>query len=161
MPNLYEKMVLSVDSPFLKYFSFIITLLALISTFMCTYMACFGFPDNKNFFAVYYTLEALFGFDIILHFFSEHLDDDFKPVREFKPIFMRYMKNGFFFDFIATFPIHLFMLEQFENEDITEQLQCIFLLKMFRFFKVGRLFETKNFQDFIKDQFKQRLQKTI
>jgi hypothetical protein len=40
-------------------------------------------------------------------------------------------------------------------------MQLLFLFKMFRFRKMMSLFETKNFQDFIKGLFKTRLQRII
>jgi hypothetical protein len=53
------------------------------------------------------------------------------------------------------------LLKRFDDEKIKDQIQLLFLLKMLRFRKMMGLFETKNFQDFIKSIFKTRLQQII
>lgn len=66
----FDKLVISPEMIGKRVFSFIITILALISTFLATYLACFGFPDRKGFFVLYYSMECMFAIDIALCFFT-------------------------------------------------------------------------------------------
>jgi hypothetical protein len=158
----FDKLVISPEMIGKRVFSFIITILALISTFLATYLACFGFPDRKSFFVLYYAMECMFAIDIALCFFTQYLDEENnKPVRDLKSIALRYIKAGFLFDSLATFPFHIVLLSRFNNDAIKDRVQLLFLLKMLRFRKMMGLFETKNFQDFIKSLFKTRLQQII
>ena len=100
--------------------------------------------------------------DILLCFFTQYHDEESnKPVHDIKLVAIRYIKSGFIVDVLATFPFHLVMLSQFEDPDLQEKMNLFFLLKMLRFRKMISLFETKNFQDFIKGLFKNRLQRII
>jgi hypothetical protein len=153
-----DSIVISPDNVVKRVFSFVIILLALISTFLATYLACFGFPESKGFLLFYYIIESLFLLDILLCFITQYSDEENnKPVREIKLIAIKYIKSGFVFDALATIPFHLLMRAKFEDESVSDQMNLLFLLKMFRFRKMMSLFETKNFQDFIKGLFKTRL----
>ena len=159
---MFEKLVISPDMIGKRVFSFAITILALISTFLATYLACFGFPAHNGFFVLYYSMECMFAIDIVLCFFTQFVDEENnKPVRDLKSIALRYIKAGFLFDCLATLPFHIILLKRFDDEKIKDQIQLLFLLKMLRFRKMMGLFETKNFQDFIKSIFKTRLQQII
>lgn len=137
-------------------------MLALISTFLATYLACFGFPEGKGFFIIYYVMESMFAIDTLLLFFTQYQDEeDNKPVRDIKSIALKHIKSDFIFDALATFPFHIVLLSRFDDENIKDRIQLLFLLKMIRFRKMMSLFETKNFQDFIKSLFKTRLQQII
>ena len=125
-------------------------------------MACFGFSTSNEFFWFYYSMDSLFLMDSLLCFFTQyHGEESNKPVHDIKLVAIRYIKSGFIVDVLATFPFHLVMLSQFEDPDLQEKMNLFFLLKMLRFRKMISLFETKNFQDFIKGLFKNRLQRII
>lgn len=65
-----DKLIISPEAIGKRVFSFMITILALISTFLATYLACFGFPNRERFFVLYYAMECMFAIDIILCFFT-------------------------------------------------------------------------------------------
>jgi ABC-type uncharacterized transport system permease subunit len=114
-----DKIVISQDNMFKRAFSGVIILLALVSTFLATYLACFGFPQAKEFYVFYYIVECLFLLDILLCFITQYQDEeDNKPVREIKLIAIKYLKSGFVFDALATFPFHLALQPKFEDPEI-------------------------------------------
>ena len=152
----YSKLVIDPENPYKRGFSFIITLLALISTFLSTYLACFGFPGGRNFFYFYYIMECFFALDIVLSFFTSYLDKETATFyKEFKPIAYKYLMSGFIKDVLATFPFHILFLDKFRDPQIKDQMLLLFLLKMLRFGKMVRIFDTKSFQDFIKARFRE------
>ena len=112
--GIFDKLVISPDQIGKRVFSFVIIILALISTFTATYLACFGFPEPKVFFVIYYSIESMFAIDIILCFFTQYIDDeDNKPIRDLKSIGLKYIKSGFIFDLIGTFPFHIVLSSRF------------------------------------------------
>lgn len=64
-------------------------------------------------------MECMFAIDIILCFFTQYTDEqENKPVRDLKLIAIRYLKNGFLLDVLATFPFHLVLKKKFDNYPI-------------------------------------------
>ena len=52
-------------------------------------------------------IDALFGIDIVLTFFSVYTDEDFVMIEERKEIACTYLKGWFIIDLVAILPLNL------------------------------------------------------
>lgn len=83
----------------------------------------------------------LFGVDILLAFFSEYVDMAFgEKIRQPKKIAKRYLKGGFWIDFVSTLPLILKPLinRTFEKGSNIEQVMTNFVTG-FRLMKLLRI----------------------
>jgi hypothetical protein len=108
----FDFLIISSSNKWKKAFDFFIVILALYSTYSCTYFAAFGLDSN----AVSYlsiAVEVIFAIEMILNFLTEFWGDDFfYPVRDFKKIAIRYLKNAFVFDLLSVVPFRYFFWQQ-------------------------------------------------
>lgn len=66
------------------------------------------YEDEFVLFLLETTIDVLFGVDILLAFFTEYIDMAFgEKIRQPKKIAKRYMKGGFWVDFVSTLPLVL------------------------------------------------------
>jgi hypothetical protein len=74
--------------------------------------AAFGEPNQTIYILVDYGAEIMFLADMIFCFCQEYMDEEtYNIVSSFKKIARHYLKNSFMFDFIAWFPVSIFMSE--------------------------------------------------
>lgn len=119
---------------------------------------------------VFGLIELCFLTDIVLNFFMQYRDDeDFKPVRDLKKIALRYLKQFFILDMLATIPFYYLVKESalaaddpmilYDKDMRTKRL--VFLFKLLRLPKLQTILDTKNFQDIVKNLFSRRLMSVI
>lgn len=97
--------------------------------------------------------EFCFLIDVIINFFIEFKSEEkLQPVRDFGMIAERYLKGAFLLDVISFFPFILIIQSITTNVnefDISYQkfgyLQLLFLLKLFRIYKIYELIRPRFF----------------
>ena len=105
-------------------------------------------------------MELCFALDIIRNFFMQYEDiEEQKTVRNFRLIAKRYIKGDFFVDLfaISRFPLH----EIFKDSWTQDQLDLLYLLRLFRLYKVLFLLNTQKFQSLLKSIYSRSLNNSI
>ena len=139
--NTCDAIILSDDMRVVQIYAFIMIIFALISCLCAAYYACFGPPSGLGLKILDATMEVCFGIDIVRNFLMQYEDiEENKMVRNLKLIAKRYIKGDFIVDIIAIsrFPLH----EIFKDSWTQDQLDLLYLLRLFRLYKVLFLLNT-------------------
>ena len=101
-----------VDSSFLKFWNFFISILCLYSSYLYGWIAAFSeyYPEPLP---LVYAMEALFLVSIGINFLKQFIPEgEILPVKSFSRISKHYIKNGTFVeDIVVIFPIQFIMHE--------------------------------------------------
>ena len=127
-----------------QVYAAIMILFALISCLCAAYYACFGSPSSLGLKILDGGMEVCFGLDIIRNFLMQYEDiEENKWVRNLKLIAKRYLKGDFIVDILAIsrFPLN----EIFKDSWNQDQLDLLYLLRLFRLYKVLFLLNTQKF----------------
>ena len=134
-------LILSPESRPIQIYVFIMIIFALISTLLATFYACFGPPETTSAKVIDIVMEVCFGVDIIRNFFMQYQDDEEqKTIRNLKMIAKKYLKGDFLVDVIAI--SRIFLNEVFKDSWTQDQLDLLYLLRLFRLYKVLFLLNT-------------------
>lgn len=158
--GLCDKFIIGPDNKMNNAFGFILIILALFSTLLSAYYACFGAPENTVLSILDLVMEACFLLDMIRSFFREYQDEEtHKPVRDLKKIAKRYLMSSFIFDLIAisTFPLQ----QLFKDSWTDQQLSLLYILRLLRVEKIFVILNTQVFQGIIKTAFRSNLNASI
>lgn len=101
----YDRFIIKRSNPFMSFYYVIIAILTILSIFANLHISCFESTGGDLTWQV--VQECIFGFDIILTFFTEiEKDDGYNTyyVRSPKLIALEYLGGYFIIDFIAFFP---------------------------------------------------------
>jgi hypothetical protein len=94
----------------LKGFSFFVNIMSLPISVMHLFVVAFGEEAaGKNFLVIAYVIEAFFGLEILLKFFTSYKDyETFQVITSLKKIAQNYIMNGtFILDIVAFFPFNM------------------------------------------------------
>ena len=158
-----DRIVLDPDSSALTYFNFMIRILAVLSIVLSSLYACFsaGYFDIRF---IDYVFEFFFLIDMVLQFFTQIRDpeDPQRPIRQLKAIAVRYLMGNFYLDLLAISSTPLILIFSPEsNEDSTEVVDLLYLLRYFRMYKIFTLLNEQEFHTVIKKCFRRRLNLAI
>lgn len=146
----WSKLIIPIDSQWYHIWQIFIGLLSILTCINWAYYAAFDFPftytsvsqlfrDGGQDLAaliIIFTIELLFGIDIILRFFREfRSDESFFPVRDISKIAKHYAKSLLIFDLIATIPWNYLMyifVDIQKRSNKTNYYKYIYLLKVVR-----------------------------
>ena len=133
---------------------------ALISTLCAAFFACFGPSDAIGMQVIDGIMEVCFAIDIIRNFFMQYEDiEEQKIIRNLRLIAKRYLKGDFAVDLLAIsrFPLH----EIFKDSWTQDQLDLLYLLRLFRLYKVLFLLNTQKFQSLLKKLYSRSINNSI
>ena len=103
----YDFFIIKKSNPILGVFNILIAIMTIVGSFTYLHISCFAvYASNITF---EFVLNFIFGFDILLEFFTEFERDDgyhTEVIRSPKLIALNYLKNYFIIDFIAFFPFY-------------------------------------------------------
>lgn len=105
-------------------------------------------------------MEVAFAIDIIRMFFMQYEDvEEQKTIRNLKLIAKRYLKGDFVVDVLA---ISRLPLQKLLADDLSQdQLDLLYLLRLFRLYKVLFLLNTQQFQSLLKKLYSRSLNNSI
>ena len=155
-----DVLILSPESRPVQIYAFILIIFALVSTLCAAFYACFGPPEDMTMQVIDVIMEVAFAIDIIRMFFMQYEDvEEQKTIRNLKMIAKRYLKGDFIVDVLA---ISRYPLQQLLQDDLTpDQLALLYLLRLFRLYKVLFLLNTQQFQSLLKKLYSRSLNNSI
>lgn len=105
-----DKFVIKKDSTWKGIFDFMMMVMSVYNIFGNAYYSAFGAPAEPVYMAIDLAVEAMFFADMIFCFCQEYMDEEtYNIVSSFKKIAKHYAKKSFIFDFIAWFPVAIFL----------------------------------------------------
>jgi len=105
-------------------------------------------------------MEVCFAIDIIRNFLMQYEDiEENTVVRNLKLIAKKYIKGDFIVDIIAIsrFPLNAIFKDSWDQD----QLDLLYLLRLFRLYKVLFLLNTQKFQNLLKKLYSRRINRSI
>ena len=130
-------------SQFTKFKAFwnitVILLLGYTSTIVPFQVA---FVDDDSDFSTFinYTVDVLFGVDIIINFFSGYELPNNRVEIRLKQIVKNYLTGWFLLDLLATFPTQVFLSSE-ENNGVNKLARLAKIPRLYRLFRVLRIFK--------------------
>ena len=115
-------------------------LAAIYNTFSNAHFAAFGTPESIGIKVSDWSIEFLFGIDLILNFFTEVVDKETnKVVSECHRISKIYLKSQFTFDLLACLPLEYIL----DFGPLTRLLRLVKLLRLPRLVSLIRVYSFK------------------
>ena len=124
-----DRLIISGDNKYKAIFDVFILFLVGYSCVTCVFYAAFKETDNELLLKFDFSIEFLFGLDLILNFFVSYLDTDTNlEVTDLRKIAKKYVFKGWFLvDFVSVFPFQIVFGGEGE------------MTKLFRLFRLPRL----------------------
>ena len=140
--NVFDFLVISQQNTFYQAWSIIHTLSCLTSSYFYAYMAAFGQPiKGTSIYRLDWVYEVIFYISLGLNFIVDYTPEGSnKPVRDLKEIGKRYLKNGFWMDFLPIIPF----VQIFDFNGREKHLYSIKILRLvagFKILNVGKIME--------------------
>lgn len=153
-------LILSPEARLVQGYQAMMIIFALISTLCAAFFACFGPPEAIGMQVLDAIMEIAFLLDIIRCFFMQYEDiEEQRTVRNLKLIAKRYIKGDFLVDFLA---IIRFPLDKILQDSVPrDELDLLYLLRLFRLYKVLFLLNSQKFQGLLKKLYSRRLNNSI
>lgn len=120
------------------------SLIILYSVIIVPYRIGFE-EDATGFFLVFdYIVDAVFGIDIIISFFTAYYDSYGHLITDRKHICIHYLKGWFFIDFVSTVPFDIIFKSAISSTQALRSVKLLRVLKLIRLLKLARLLKLGN-----------------